>query len=210
VFDLLYYHSRWHDIDKDSLPYTEQLYEEKSRFRYKGYYVQYGFGVAEVAADYNYADYPSTAEIGELAEKNLQYLMKIIELTQEKGIGLVLIKTQSERSFDDENEQKLCNAIRRLAENNQIPFFDYNEKEHRDAMGFDFTTDMMDNGGHLNSWGAEKLSKYIATFLKTNYGLPDHRGDPAYSSWDEAAAGYFAYEAAERARMEAEQVEETP
>jgi hypothetical protein len=78
-------------------------------------------------------------------------------------------------------------------------------------MGFDFSTDMMDERGHLNAQGAEKLSQYLAAYLKANYGLPDRRGDPAYSSWDEAAAGYFAYEAAERARMAEErgEVEQT-
>jgi hypothetical protein len=208
VIDLLAFHTRWRDINRNSLPFTGQTYAEKGLFRFKGYPAdKYLFTVADIPADYNFSNYPSTAEQGELHEKNLLYLMKIIELAKDSDIELLLIKTPTAMPFEDEDEQKAYNTVAKIAAAYQIPFIDFNKDEHRKAMGLDFTTDMWDDG-HLNASGAEKFSKYIALYLKENYDLPDRRGDSAYRSWDEAAAGYFAYEAAERAKVEAEKKKE--
>jgi hypothetical protein len=209
VFDLLYYHSRWGDIGKDSLPYTERRYAEKDPFRYKGYCADptVMFRTVDIFSDYNNAIYPTTAELMELHQKNLLYLLKIIELAKAKDVALVLIKTPNAETFYQEDEQKTYNAVRKIADENQIPFIDYNTNEHRRAMNLDFNTDVFDES-HLNISGSEKFSKYIAAYLKENYDLPDRRGNPAYSSWDEAAEGFFAFVATERARIEAEQMEE--
>jgi hypothetical protein len=203
LIDLLFFHTRWRDINIDSLPYTGRAYAEKSNFRYKGYWVNEGFtAIGDIPATYNSFVYPSTTDTGELHEKNLLYLVNIIELTKEKDIEFILIKTPTAMPFENENEQKAYNTVGEIAVAYQIPFIDFNKDEHREAMGFDFATDAYDNN-HLNASGAEKLSKYIAAYLKANYDLPDRRGNPAYSSWDEAAEGYFAHEAAARADMEA-------
>jgi hypothetical protein len=207
VIDLLAFHTRWRDINIDSLPYTEQGYAEKSPFRFKGYWADKPvFTVADVPADYNFSNYPSTTELGELPEKNLLYLRKIIELAKDSDMELLLIKTPTAIPFENEDEQKAYNTVAKIAAAYQTPFIDFNKDEHRKAMGFDFTTDMWDEG-HLNVAGAEKLSRYMAVYLKANYDLPDRRGDPAYSSWDEAAEGCLAYEASAWARMEAEQID---
>jgi hypothetical protein len=209
IIDLIYFHDRWRDIGKDSLPYSDQAYAEKDIYRYKGYYAASNliFRTGDIPADYNSAIYPSTAELGELPEKNRLYLLKIIELAKEEGIALVLIKTPTLIPFTEEDEQKAYNTVGRIATENQIPFIDFNKDEYREAMGFDFATDLYDDN-HLNISGAEKLSKYIATLLKANYNLPDRRGNPAYHSWDEAAKGYLTYVAVESARIEEEQLEE--
>jgi hypothetical protein len=206
IIDLLFFHTRWRDIDKESLPYAEQAYVEKSDLRFNGYWIG-NFTVADISFDNNSSTYPSTVELDEIHEKNLFYLMKIIELAKDRDIELLLIKTPNAVAFEHEEEQRAYNTVMTIAAENHISFIDFNKDEHRLSMGFDFTTDMWDDN-HLNVSGAEKLSKYIAEHLKTNYDLPDRRGNPAYSSWDETAASYFAYEAVERARIKAEQEEE--
>ncbi len=55
-----------------------------------------------------------------------------------------------------------------------------------------YETDFFD-GGHLYLRGAEKASATLAAYLAETYGLTDHRGDPAYSSWDDDAARRDAY-----------------
>ena len=51
-------------------------------------------------------------------------------------------------------------------------------------IGLDWNTDTKDGGDHMNSAGAEKVSAYLADYLKDNYELTDHRGDKDYAEWD--------------------------
>ena len=39
-------------------------------------------------------------------------------------------------------------------------------------------------------FGAEQITAYLGEHLLKEYGLEDHRGDPAYRSWDEMVARY--------------------
>lgn len=58
-----------------------------------------------------------------------------------------------------------------------------------DELGLNPETDMAE-ASHLNYRGTEKLSRYLAGWLASNYDLADHRGDEAYASWDENAADW--------------------
>ena len=51
--------------------------------------------------------------------------------------------------------------------------------------GLNYETDFCDVH-HVNILGAEKYTLFLARYLSENYDLPDHRGDEAFSSWDEA------------------------
>jgi hypothetical protein len=48
----------------------------------------------------------------------------------------------------------------------------------------DYDVDFMD-AGHMNILGATKVTKYLGDWLSENSDLPDHRGDPEYSAWQE-------------------------
>ena len=54
------------------------------------------------------------------------------------------------------------------------------------AYGVGYTTDTRDEGDHLNTAGASKVSNYVGTLLGTTYKLTDRRQDKAFSSWNEA------------------------
>ena len=47
-----------------------------------------------------------------------------------------------------------------------------------------------DKGDHLNASGAERVSIYLAAYLKENYDLPDHRGEEAYASYTQMEKQY--------------------
>lgn len=46
---------------------------------------------------------------------------------------------------------------------------------------------------HLNYWGSEKYTKYIAKILVDKYNLKDKRNNPEYYFWNEAAKEYINY-----------------
>jgi len=35
-----------------------------------------------------------------------------------------------------------------------------------------------------------KVTDYISEYIRNNYIISDHRGDPAYAAWDEAYQNY--------------------
>ncbi|MDR1753289.1 MAG: hypothetical protein LBR74_00050 [Eubacterium sp.] len=192
--DIMFFHTRWKNITSNSPFTTRENYQAHSPFKYKGF-----VGVPNVTShgpELNAVVYPSTDEFAEIPEKNKLYLMKIIELSKNQGFQLVLIKSPTAVfSFE-----KASNSIAKIARDHNIPFIDFHYNSHRDAMGLDYQTDFLD-GGHLNMTGAEKLSKYIAEYLNTEYDIPDRRGDERYISWDESADGYFRFEAMQRAEL---------
>ena len=54
----------------------------------------------------------------------------------------------------------------------------------------DWSKDCLDKGDHLNASGAERVSIYLAAYLKENYDLPDHRGEEAYASYTQMEKQY--------------------
>ena len=197
MIDLLRNHTRWRDISQNVLHYTQKDYKQNSTRRFKGFT---GNSISNDFREYKDFTYPMTNEEFELHEKSALYLQKIIDLSKEKGFELLLIKTPITKLDQNEDEQRVYNTIRRIAKENGIVFADFNYKFHRDAMGLDFASDFLDINGHFNFGGATKFSKYLAQYLKTEYNLPDRRGDSKYKSWDESSEAYFRYEALQIAK----------
>ena len=81
-----------------------------------------------------------------------------------------------------DNDQYYIDHAAIYAEENDIPMFDFNRMS--DELELDPETDFFDEG-HLNAYGAKKVSRYMAQWLDDNYDLPDHRGDEAYAVWDQ-------------------------
>ncbi len=117
----------------------------------------------------------------DLPEGLEEILIDFISFCRKEGLPLLFIKTPL--SGNRELYEQI-NYIGKIADEQNIPFVDFNHL--LDEIGFDFGTDLADSG-HLNVKGAEKVSLYLADYLKENYDLPDHRGDPAYDSWEQAA-----------------------
>ena len=115
---------------------------------------------------------------------NYDYIEKIVNLVKEHGSELIFITTPS----PDCHSYAKHNAAKKIAEKYGITYYDFNFEA--DKIGIDWNVDTRDGGNHLNSRGAEKLSNYVGKIFADNYGLPDHREDEAYKSWDEAYEKY--------------------
>ncbi len=75
----------------------------------------------------------------------------------------------------------MFNKVAEIAKKDNIPFINYNDKMNE--INLDFKNDMH-NSGHLNIWGAYKVTKDFGNYLEQNYSLKDHRNDSAYSQWN--------------------------
>ncbi|NLZ49296.1 MAG: hypothetical protein GX895_11070 [Clostridiales bacterium] len=183
-FPIIKYHSRWKELNESDFQYDYQ----------SGYFMK-GFGAGEERYGQNSNSDISTKESAELPKKSEEYLYKFIQLSKEKGFKLILVNAPydytSTAGFDNWHQEpaKMYNKIAEIAEENKIPFINYNNLF--DEIGFDFKNDM-NNIGHVNIWGAKKVTEHLGKYLKDNYELEDHRNDKKYEQWNK---DYEQYEA---------------
>ncbi len=74
-------------------------------------------------------------------------------------------------------------------------------EEAEKAMDIHWKYDFYDEK-HVNIQGAEKFTDYVMLHLQESYDMVDHRGDPAYKSWEEAYDAYVDFSAEDRKKME--------
>ena len=131
------------------------------------------------------------------SDKSVKYLKKIIDYTNDHDIELYItivpysVNIPQQEGLVQQEEARfnwLEDYIESLDDNENI-HFDYTIKHVHD-FGIDFEngTDVADGNSHLNYYGSIKFSEYLGEDLRNAYGislLPDHRGEEAYSSWDE-------------------------
>lgn len=117
-------------------------------------------------------------EVGKLTEQEHDAIMELLDYCDITPINVLFISTPY--CIDEFGWQKL-NAAGELIENRGYDFINFNR--NYDDIGIDFAIDL-GNAGHVNYYGAEKFTDYFARYLKKNYQLPDHRGDPSYRNWD--------------------------
>lgn len=105
-----------------------------------------------------------------------QYLCKMIELCQSKGIEVLLTNIPYPASAD---QQKWANSVELIAQKYGVKYLNM----FYENTGVDFFTDCYDENSHLNPSGARKITKYIGEYIQNEYGIPDRRQDKQYTHW---------------------------
>lgn len=114
------------------------------------------------------------ANVRELYDYQREYFDRIVAYCQEKGMELVLFKTPKTSWTASDYAQ-----VQELADSYGLDYMDFNQEAMLEAIGYDITTDMKDRD-HMNTYGADKLSDYLADYLVERFALPDRREDPDY------------------------------
>lgn len=166
------YHSRWNELTKADFEYRRVNMSDYS----KGYCV-----LTTTDAEAQHYDVSGVTECEELTEKNLLYLNKIIDLCEEQGVELMLVKTPSNATAE---EKRYYNAVCTVAKERGVDFVDYNLCY--DEIGIELSRDFYDKT-HLNVFGAEKFTTYFAK--STPYFDGKTRSD---NDWGEDLQKYMA------------------
>lgn len=171
IIELIKYNKKWKSINKDSFKYLNY----KNKNPYKGYTPSFNkvHGLKTSSHPLNFSD------------KSLGYFNKIIELSKQENFNLVLIKTPYNLL---EEAKKTYAKVADIAKENNIPFINYNNLINE--INLKFETDSNPDCAHLNSFGAEKVSRHLAKYLIENYNLEDKRNNPDYSDWNECTKYY--------------------
>ena len=174
-FSIFQYHNNWkkYDWNKITTPihYTNRV-EKK------------GFRSNDKVAHPDFEGYNAPSEeVAPIPVLNRIYLGHIARLCRAHGVQLVVLYVPSPSNWS----YAIHNALQRDTERLGIPFVDLNLR--LDEVGIVFDTDFQDEeGDHLNIAGANKMSAYLGHLLAEEYGLPDHRDDPAFAQWNSEAA----------------------
>jgi len=165
LLPILKYHGRW-----------KELSEQDFKFDVFSTYYAKGYSAGENIYGKNNTFSNHTKETAEIPPKAKLYLDKIIELSKEEGFELTLAPHDYNSTLEipswHPEPAKMFNQVAEIAEDNNIPFINYNNLF--DDLDFDFKTDMY-NAGHMNIWGSNKINAHFGEFLHNNYHLPDHR-----------------------------------
>jgi len=170
-FPLLQYHYRWNSLQPKDL----------SNIKGNWHFADKGFITSTARKPYKggfkYMTVPAKTPLP-LKADSLQYLNKIVELCKQKNIQLVLLSIPSAKSWTISKH----NTVAEYAKANNLVFIDYNLNKLNN-IGFNWLKDTYDGGTHLNIYGAHKITRFFGKYLKDNFQLADHRGDPAYAQW---------------------------
>ena len=170
-FEFLKYHSFWKFfVDGRSI-----------RKYFKGFIVDETVGGYDGAVPYYNLKDTTVFPINPYQDR---MLTKVKELCDQNGIRLVLVSFVSPKCY----YYQMHTAFGIEAQERGIDYLDLNCE--LDKMDMDWKNDFYDNGDHVNLTGSEKMMSCLGEYLSKECGLTDHRGDPAYSSWEEMLAGY--------------------
>ena len=170
-WNLREYHSRWASLGKVDFA-GERAIAEKSRV-WKG--AMPLSGVVE-RKEHTYKK-SGAGEQPVYDEQSKEYLEKIIDLCDDRGIRLILVNT----GFDCSDEAKLFHdSVVDIAADKGVPYYDFTKEDF-----IDFGTDLNSTGHntHVNFSGAEKMSERVGDILAEAGSLQDHRGEAAYEQW---------------------------
>ena len=174
LFDFIVYHDRWSELDENDY---RALTGNADRNQLFGAEMRYDVEKTPVT-------YPDPQEGALLSGHTVgqEYLRKIIDECQRDGIGVVVTYLPFCADTDDKIAANSAGAV---AGEYGVPYINMLDKDI-----IDIRTDLNDTG-HLNASGAEKVSRFLGQWLTDNADLADHRGDASYSDWQNKADAYY-------------------
>lgn len=162
LWSFIKYHTRWDEInDEDFITPISSEKGAEARIRVESF--------KEIKRDKN--SMSDRTYIGE------DYLKKIIECCQKRGIDVLLTYLPSE---SDEDHYSQINKTAIIASEYGVNFVSLFDDDLIDR-----TTDYYDSK-HLNPLGAYKATDYLGNFISNNYSIEDKRANETVATkWDE-------------------------
>ena len=176
LFPSFRYHSRIFQLTSEDFKY----YFQKKQITHNGYLMR----VDTLPVTTIYRGTPLSNY--EFPKENMEYLEKIRKLCQENDIELILIKTPSTYPYWYEEYD---NQVKEYAYSNHLTYLNLYDKV--EEMEIDYQLDTYDAGLHFNIKGAEKLTRYLGSYIQDHYLLEDMRRDEKTAKKYEEKTKYY-------------------
>lgn len=153
IFNIMKYHDRWEALEEVDYVrgYGSSTDPEKGYVR-----------LNTIDEDIVWEDVEEITESAEISQKSIYYLNRIIDLSEETGIPLLLFKSPSNVTVQ---EKMYYNKVGELASERGVTYIDFNSSYHYNKIGLDLKEDFYDQM-HLNENGVKKFVPYFASLLK--------------------------------------------
>lgn len=181
-YDLLMNHDQWKNIDLSNL---DSFVDNATPTSDIDYNLGYVFMEPENPRYAPLITYEVTKK-KELDSKSKEAIDELIDLCKEEGIKLVFVKTPY--IIDQESTNTLASIWNYLDKKN-VSYIDYIQK----AEQLDWFIDMDGDTWHNNSWGAEIITKDLASYVKENNLVKNHRKNKTYENIITETLKYTSY-----------------
>lgn len=163
LWDFSVYHTRWNELQADDFRFS--VSPEK--------------GAASCIAVSVPQDIPKVGRDEKLEEDTVgvNYLRRIIEKCQERGIDILLTFLPFPA---DTTSQKSANRVYDIAAEYGVNYLNF-----LDMDVVDYDTDCYDSNSHLNPSGSRKVTDYLGKYIIENYQISDQRNNSEYNHWFE-------------------------
>jgi len=175
-FPLLRYKDHWRELGSEDFRY----------FFHNPRVSVSGFMIRSDTVPVSFIPEPMRLANYQFSDKSYYYLERMVELTNELDIDLVLIKAPNLYPYwhSEWDEQIIA-----FADENNLLYINF--LEYTDDIGLDWSIHSFNAGLHLNVFGAELMSAYFGGILQNEFDLPDRRTDPeAIDQWNVMAEKY--------------------
>lgn len=115
-------------------------------------------------------------DVNPIAEKEFR---KCIRLCKKNGAKVVIMPIPGPKEWNMARH----NRVQEIADEEGAELLDLNL--HMKEIGLDWKKDTVDNGYHLNIWGAEKVSRYVGDYLNSKFRMEDRRNDARYRQYQQ-------------------------
>ena len=175
---LIRFHSRWDVLEVEDMEYLLN----RPTVSHNGYFMQKG-----ILAD-DGGECEENTSLFPIPEENLDYLSRIAKKCEERGVGLILVKTPIS-SWRYPWQSEWDGQIEGLAAQKGVKY--YNLIEYADEIGIDMTSDSYDGGLHLNLFGAEKTTLYFGEILVTEHNIKGNNTPRNRKIWQKKLDRYY-------------------
>ena len=181
IFPILRYHSRISELDGNDFKYC---FSSPKPVSDSGYLMQTG-----IVPRPEQTEEPRELRDYDFSQTSIDYLDKIKELCEGKGIELILVKAPTNSwnyYWYDEYEAQ----VKDYASRNNLKY--YNLIESEAEIGIDWSVDTYDEGFHLNVYGAEKTTDYFGRILSEECKIPNRKNeDELAEKWNDRVQKYI-------------------
>ncbi len=188
------YHDRWSMLTESDFSFP---FEDKKNLD-KGFYMCY----EGVGTEFTEPFYSSEGQLDPLSQATLDYFHLIRQLCADNGIRLLLVQMPRSEEWSMEKHD----LVTEMAENYGFDFLDLGTDQALEEMDFDPVVDMYDPW-HVSSYGADKVSALLGSYIAANYDFPAH-SQQTTDQWnadmelfDQRAAEDAVFRVAERQRL---------
>lgn len=175
LFPLLRYHSRWNELTQ--WDFDEELWYKWYESYRKGALLQ--TNIDEM--DGNDLELKIGNEDLTVNQINSFYYDKIVELCDKNNIELIAITMPK---YDNTWDLSQRRVTANYCKEKEITYIDYSIPERLEEIGIDFSKDFY-NSGHLNIYGARKVTEHLGGELKRLAEFEDHSQDARYEDWNQ-------------------------